>query len=59
MLQATYQTLLIWDMFPNNKLHKYQPTVRLENIEPLPDRRQNIVVSRVQIGHTHLSLTHT
>lgn len=42
-------------MFPNNKLYEYQSTVRLKNKEPLSDERQDLVLSRVQFGHTHVT----
>lgn len=29
-----------------------------KNIEPLADRRQDIVLNRIRIGHTHLTHTH-
>lgn len=38
----------------NNFLHTSSNN-KLENKEPLPDRRQDIMVSRVRIGHTHLT----
>ena len=45
----------IWDMFPNNKLYKHQPKIKLEITEPLPNRRQEIVLSRIRIGHIYLT----
>ena len=42
-------------MFPNNKLYKHQPTIKLEITEPLPNRRQDIILSRIRIEHTYLT----
>ena len=41
-------------MFPNNKLYGHQPSIKLETREPLPDRREDIILSRIRIGHTYL-----
>ena len=42
-------------MFSNNKLYGHQPSIKLEIGEPLPNRRQDIILSRVRIGHTYLT----
>ena len=52
-IRRKWQTL--WDMFPNNKLYGHQPSIKLETGEPLPNRRQDIVLSRIRIGHTYLT----
>ena len=44
----------IWDMSPNNKLNEHQPTIKLEIAEPLPNQRQDIILSRIRIGHACL-----
>ena len=38
---------IIWDMSPNNKLYEHQPTIKLEIAEPLPNRRQDIILCRI------------
>ena len=43
----------LWDMFPNNKLYGHQLSIKLETGEPLPNRRQDIILSRIRIGHTY------
>ena len=48
---------IIWDMVSNNKLYKNHPTIKLEITEPLTNRRQDIILSRIRIGYTYL--THT
>ena len=52
-IRRKWQTL--WDMFPNNKLYGHQPSIKIETGEPLPNRRQDIVLSRIRIGHTYLT----
>ena len=42
-------------MFPNNKLYEHQPTMKVEIAEPLPNRRQDIILSRIRTGHTYLT----
>ena len=44
-----------WDMFPNKKLYKYQHIIKLVITKPLANRRQNIILNRIRIGHTYLT----
>ena len=48
-IRRKWQTL--WDKFPNKKLYKHQATIKLEITEPLPNRRQDIILSRIRIRH--------
>ena len=41
-------------MFPNIKLYEHQPTIKLEIAEPLPNRRQDIILSKIRVGRTYL-----
>jgi len=45
----------IWDTFPDNKLHKFQPFAGLETCIPLENRREEIVLARARIGHTYIT----
>ena len=45
----------LWDMFPNIKLYGHQPSIKLETREPLPNWRQDIILSRIRIGHSYLT----
>ena len=51
-IRRKWQTL--WDRFPNKKRYKHQVTIKLEITEPLPNRRQDIIFSRIRIGHNIL-----
>ena len=46
-MRRKWQTL--WDMFPNNKLYGHQPIIKLETREPLPNRRQDMIFTRIRI----------
>ena len=45
----------IWDMSLNDKIFEYQPSSKLEIVEPLPNQRQDIILSRIRIGHAYLT----
>ncbi len=51
-IQNKWQVL--WDSFPDNKLHSIQQNV-VHSIETLEKRRDDIVITRARIGHTYLT----
>ena len=46
-INREWQTL--WDKFPNKKLYEHQATIKPEITEPLPNRRKDIILSRIRI----------
>jgi hypothetical protein len=43
-----------WDTENNNKLHKIQPIIKTPILYKLP-RRDEVVIHRLRLGHTHLT----
>ena len=52
-IRRKWQTLL--DRFPNKKLYKHQAKIKLEITELLPKQRQDIILSKIRIGHNILN----
>ena len=52
-IRRKWQTLL--DRFPNMKIYEHQVIIKLEITELLPNRRQDIILSRIRIGHSILN----
>ena len=46
---------ILRDRIPNKKLYKHQVIIKLEITELLPNRRQDIILSRIKIGHNILN----
>ena len=44
-----------WDLNPVNKLYQHQSVIKPHNTIPLTKRRDDIVLTRVRIGHSHLT----
>ena len=45
----------LWDTEINNKLHKIQPIIKPSNLYKLPRRRDEVIIHRLRLGHTHLT----
>ena len=50
-----WQTL--WDEFPDNKLHQIEPIIGVRHLSILSERsrREEIVLSRIRVGHSHFT----
>ena len=46
---------LLWDTFPDNKLHIIQHTVGIDKNKFVGKRREEIVLARAHIGHTYVT----
>ena len=44
-----------WNLNPQNKLYQHKPIIEPLNSLPLAKRREDIVLTRARIGHTHLT----
>lgn len=44
-----------WDLQVDNKLHRINPTVNATSMVSYPSRRDETVLHRVRIGHTHMT----
>lgn len=46
----------LWDQQLLNKLHSVKPVI--DSWPPLPSRRQDVILTRLRIGHTRLTHVH-
>ena len=53
LIQSEWQVL--WDSFPNNKLHQVQPLVAARQQHIGLSRREEVVLTRCRVGHSYVT----